>query len=124
MWDNSNVTSLVAWFTAVLFATTTGASYMRKPFHIYHETMRLKHKFLALPAWTYMIVWPILIALDVAALFLFFNYVYAGCAQTYYIVASAFALATLAGYLLWPIIFVKWGSARGGLWTLFFSFAR
>jgi hypothetical protein len=95
---------------------------MRKPFHIYHEQMRHEHKFLALPAWTYKIVWPILIALDISSLFLYFSYNYEACAQTFYIVATAFALATLVGYMLWPVLFIKWGSATGGFLTLAWSF--
>ena len=123
MWSNLNVTSLATWFTTVLVTVLAGAMYMRKPFHIYHEQMRQEHHFLALPAWTYKIVWPLLIALDVSSLFLYFSYNYETCAQTYYIVATAFALATLFGYMLWPIVFVKWGSATGGFLVLFWSFA-
>ena len=58
MWSNLNVTSLATWFTTVLVTVLAGAMYMRKPFHIYHEQMRQEHHFLALPAWTYKIVWP------------------------------------------------------------------
>lgn len=122
-WTNENVTSLVAWATAVAFAAFSGSAYMNKAFRIYHESMRLEHQFLTLPAVAYSVAWPIIIVFDVSALVLFFNYNYETCAQTYYIVASAFALSTLAGFVMWAPSFIKWGSARGGFLCIAWSFA-
>lgn len=123
MWTNENVTSLVAWSVAVLYAVLQGSQYMHKPFYIYHETMRQKYGFLTLPASAFRIVWPLLIGLDIAALFLFYNYTYETCAQTYYIVASAFSLSTLVGYALWSFFFIRWGNAKGGFLCIAWSFA-
>lgn len=121
-WTNLNVTSLTTWIVAVVFAVFSGSMYMHKPFYIYHEEMRLMHRFLALPAMAYKIVWPMLIAFDIASLFLYFNYVYEACASVYYITASAFALATLLGMALWAPTFIKWGSAVGGFVSVLWSF--